>query len=353
MNARRWFVAALFLGAALVVVGCAQSSGAADRSSANSPSVPATGHPSTGSPSASTTTLTPPVDGVRYLSTSVAGRDLVKGTTISLRLSNGTLTAAAGCNTLSAPAAVGSGRLAITEPVAMTELGCPDGRADQDLWLAAFLQARPILAVSGSGFTLTANGVTISLQPQQTAPLEGTIWELTTVTKGDTGSGWANLAAPRIWFGHGTVDVNTGCNIGSGPVTIGSGQLTFGPLMMTQVACDNPIGEIEKTMVTTMTGTVDYRLDGTTLTLERAGTGLVFRATSGDLTPSPVGGPPTSPAATSTRARPTGSGDSGSTSAPETSVGVLPPSERDQSTSPAATTNSLNRKIPEPPPTDN
>ena len=66
MHVPRWLAAALLLGAALVVAGCARATDAGAGSSVRSGPT------------------SPPVDGIKYLSTSVTGRDLVAGTRIEL-----------------------------------------------------------------------------------------------------------------------------------------------------------------------------------------------------------------------------------------------------------------------------
>ena len=327
MHVPRWLAAALLLGAALVVAGCARATDAGAGSSVRSGPT------------------SPPVDGIKYLSTSVTGRDLVAGTRIELTVNGGNVSASAGCNSVFGPVRIQDGRMSVPEPLGMTAMGClTPGQGEQDSWLMSFLQDGPALAVAGDGFTLTGSGVSVTLSPQQPAALTGTVWELTTISKDGVSQGWADLAAPRIAINGELLTFNTGCNTGSGPVTVSGQRLTIGPLASTRRACvDDTVGKIEQTMLATLSGQVDFHIAGSQLTLERADTALTFRSAIGDLTPAPDGGIPSTPSATSA---------SQGSSAPA-SVGIVPPSERVPMTSMPVTTNSLNRQIPEPPPTHN
>ena len=77
------------------------------------------------SPTGSAVT-TADLDGSTFESTSVEGHDLVPGSTVRLTFENGSLSANAGCNTMSSSYAVTDGRLAWTGHPMSTMMGCPD-----------------------------------------------------------------------------------------------------------------------------------------------------------------------------------------------------------------------------------
>ena len=85
------------------------------------------------------------VDG-DYIATAVTEggepRALIEGTTIRLRLDDGSLSARAGCNTIGGEFRIEDEVLRV-DAVSMTEMGCGQALHDQDEWLAGFLSASP------------------------------------------------------------------------------------------------------------------------------------------------------------------------------------------------------------------
>src|SRR5262249_21403428 len=92
--------------------------------------------------------------GRTFLSTKVTekGQDrrLVAGTRISVRVQGpDALLVQGGCNTMNVTVSVEAARFTVTS-LAMTAMGCPDGRSGQDTWLAGVLNAGPAWLVSGN-----------------------------------------------------------------------------------------------------------------------------------------------------------------------------------------------------------
>jgi heat shock protein HslJ len=71
-------------------------------------------------------------------------RDLVPGSTITMTFTADSMSANAGCNTLSGPASVDDGELVVAE-LAATLMACEDPLAEQDTWLSSFLTSRPTI----------------------------------------------------------------------------------------------------------------------------------------------------------------------------------------------------------------
>jgi len=202
-----------------------------------------------------------------FVSTSVAGHDLVKGTTVTLTFKDGQLSANAGCNTMSGTVVVLGGKLSVGQ-MAMTEMGCAAELMAQDQWLAAFLPGAT--ADFGPGYlNLTKDGVTIKLVNKQTTnlPIEGTTWTVSGLIAGDTASSIQQGVVATLVFSGGKVTVNTGCNTGGGTATIADGKITFGPIVLTRMACTTWAGAVEKAMTTVLTGTQPYTIDGSSLTI--------------------------------------------------------------------------------------
>ena len=67
-----------------------------------------------------------------------------------------------------------------------------------------------------------------------------------------------------------TAAVEAGCDTGSAPVTITDTTITFGPLVLTRMACPEPQTTLENTVVAVLDGEVTYTIDGDTLQLRKA-----------------------------------------------------------------------------------
>lgn len=95
----------------------------------------------------------PDLAGRSFVSTSTPGHELVEGTTVTIEFGDDTITARAGCNTLTGGATWTDGTLD-TSTLASTAMGCEQDLADQDMWLSTFLAGSPALELSGSTLTL-------------------------------------------------------------------------------------------------------------------------------------------------------------------------------------------------------
>ncbi|WP_158282966.1 META domain-containing protein [Nocardioides silvaticus] len=105
------------------------------------------------------------LDGRVFASVRVEGRQLVDGTRVRLAFEGTDVSADAGCNHLFGTAAADGDTLSVTD-MGSTEMGCPDGRNDQDAWLTTFLGAGTTAALSEGMLTLTGGGVTLELEEQ-------------------------------------------------------------------------------------------------------------------------------------------------------------------------------------------
>ena len=69
----------------------------------------------------------------------------------------------------------------------------------------------------------------------------------------------------------------TGCNTGSGSYTVEGAEITFGPLATTRIACEGDSQVVEQAMLTVLTGTATFEIEGDVLTLTNGTDGLVLR----------------------------------------------------------------------------
>ena len=98
-----------------------------------------------------------------FVSTEVAGHDLVTGTKVTLTFPNpAELTADAGCNSSGGSFTIAGGALVVAE-MGSTLKGCSAELQAQDEWLTQFLQSKPEIGLSGDTLTLTGSDAKITL----------------------------------------------------------------------------------------------------------------------------------------------------------------------------------------------
>jgi Heat shock protein len=219
--------------------------------------------------------------GRTFLSTDAQGLTLVPGTRVALTFKeDGSLGAGAGCNSMGGAYTIDGDRLT-TGPMMTTEMGCDAARMTQDQWLAAFL-ANVKISLAGDTLTLDDGTVLLTLVDKRLAtpnkPIEGTTWVVDGIVTGEAVSSVPDGATGSVRIADGTIDVQTGCNAGGGPVTIAADTLTFGPLIFTNMACVPATSAVEAAMRAVLTGTVKYTIDADTLTLDAGANGLILRA---------------------------------------------------------------------------
>jgi heat shock protein HslJ len=227
------------------------------------------------------------LDGRTFLSTSVledgVDRPLVPGSRIQLGFADGRISIHAGCNSMGGGYEIDGDTLRLKGGLATTEMGCDPERHEQDAWVSAFLGGGPRIRLEGDRLTLTGAGVAIELLDREVAdpdrPLVGTPWRLESIVQGETVSSVpAGLAASLGFLEGGSVRVDTGCNEGGGPVTVGEGTLTFGSLTMTERSCGPDADAFERQILDVLRGEVAYAIEGPLLSIRAGALGLDWRA---------------------------------------------------------------------------
>ncbi|MFC6420664.1 META domain-containing protein [Ornithinimicrobium tianjinense] len=230
----------------------------------------------------------PDVAGRTFLSSGVtedgAPRDLVEGTRVRLSFTDEEISASAGCNTMGGTFRIIDGTLLVGD-LAMTEMGCPDGLAEQDTWLAGLLGAEPALSLEEDTLTLTTGSTVLTLQDREVAdpdlPLQGTVWRLDSFISGDAVSSVPAGVEASLTFGpDGTLEVQAGCNTGSAPYTLGEDgtSVSVGDAVMTLKACDDERGLVERMVMEVLSSNeLEVDITARTLTLQAHGRGLGLR----------------------------------------------------------------------------
>jgi heat shock protein HslJ len=236
------------------------------------------------SPASSVTEPPPDLEGRAFVSQEVIGHELVEGTRIRLNFDGQNLGAHAGCNQIGGTWSLDDDVLVVPEEMAMTAMACdPPALMDQDSWLVSFLSSRPTIALEGDTLTLSSGDVTLTMLDREVAepdrPLEGTQWTVEGLVSADAASSVpAGVRTPTLHFDAGRVTVDAGCNRGSGDYEATEQDLTFGPIAVTRMACDNASMEVEAHVLGVLEGTVAYTIEADVLTLTNGDLGLVLRA---------------------------------------------------------------------------
>ncbi|HYO43666.1 MAG TPA: META domain-containing protein, partial [Candidatus Limnocylindrales bacterium] len=224
--------------AAAVLVGACSSGGAASPAPA-SPEPSAV--PST-APGGGTAPTDADLAGRVFIVTGATGRDLVKGSTITLTFEPGRIGINAGCNTMGGGYTIEDGRLVIG-PMMSTEMACEEPLMAQDTWISTFLPGAAI-TLDADTLTLAKDGVTLTATDKKVAmpdrPLEGTTWTVEGLVTNQAVSSMPAGVTATLLFADGKVAVETGCNKGNGSAAIAETAITFGPIATTKMACAGP-----------------------------------------------------------------------------------------------------------------
>lgn len=98
--------------------------------------------------------------GHTFVSATVEGKDLVPASSITMTFTEDTLSANAGCNTMSGGYTIDGGTLQVGA-LAQTMMACSDELNAQEQWVAAFLAAGPDAQVGNETLTLEHDGTKI------------------------------------------------------------------------------------------------------------------------------------------------------------------------------------------------
>lgn len=221
--------------------------------------------------------------GRTFLSQSVTGITLADGAVLRITFDDGRISVSGGCNTMSGDATFAGDALTVG-PMMMTQMACEQPLMDQDGAVAAFLAAGTTIELDGDTLTLTGADGSLTLLDREVAdpdrPLEGTAWTVSGVISNEAiSSGWGEAVA-SITIVDGTAQVNTGCNRGQASATIDTtaGTITFGPLALTKMMCDDDAMRLEQEVTTVLQGTATFEIEAGSLTLMNGTNGLMLTA---------------------------------------------------------------------------
>ena len=222
-----------------------------------------------------------------FLSTAVvdggAPLALAPGTRIRLTFQATDLGVSAGCNHIGGAYRIDGGRL-VFEGVAMTEMGCDPQRDRQDQWLIAFLTSKPAVQLLGTDLTLDNGQTQIRLADRTVVEpdlnIAGPTWTVVSLIDGDTASSVPAGATATLVFGaDGSLQVNDGCNRGSGRWAAEGTGIRVSDVILTKMACEGPGGALEAAVLAVLNqGNIAAEIKASRLTLQAAGRGLQLQS---------------------------------------------------------------------------
>lgn len=239
--------------------------------------------------SAGTTGAEADLEGRTFESVQVRGHTLAAGSMVTLTFAAERISASVGCNRMTAQARWNEATLSVSAPMAMTRKACPPAQQADDEWLSNFLTSEPALRLEGSTLTLGDDASGLILREREDLPLVGTRWTVAGLVTADAVSSLPGGVTAELTIDPNgrQLNVSTGCNTGSGGVTVeessddsSAGTLVVEPLATTLIGCEPDAASVETHVLSVLQGRVDYVIDGRQLTLSNGSAGLVLTGAS-------------------------------------------------------------------------
>lgn len=229
------------------------------------------------------------VEGRTYVAQSATGLTLVEGSDVRVSFADGSLNATTGCNTLAGGYTITDGKLAVPT-MGSTMMACDQPLMDQEAAISKFLSSNPTITADGDNLTLTDGTITMEFLDREIAdpdkPLAGTTWTVTGIITGEavsstTAGTSADMTITVDADGKGTAAVNAGCNTGQADVTVTDTAITFGPMALTKMMCDDAAMQLETAVTRSLSGEITYEIEAGVLTItDTVGGGLILAAGS-------------------------------------------------------------------------
>lgn len=229
----------------------------------------------------------PQLAGKEYVAAKVTDggqdRPLVPGSKLRLSFSASDIGASAGCNHMGGTYRIDGGRL-IVDDLGTTDMGCDPDLMAQDQWLSELLGTGPAISIVVNDLVLQAGSVSITFVDREVAEpdakLVGPTWTVESIITGDAvASVPAEPVATLVFREDGTLEVNAGCNRGSGTWEAVAGGIEVGPLLLTKMACEKDGASLESAVLSVLeTGTIGAQIDSSLMTLTAGNQGLMLRA---------------------------------------------------------------------------
>ena len=217
------------------------------------------------------------LDGNTYVSTDVDGHDLVADTHVTLVFTADSLSAIAGCNTMSGGFTIDDDTLQVAA-LAQTQMACSGELMAQDQWLSGFLTGGPSATLIKDVLTLKLDGTTITLGDREVVSkasnLDGSAWRIVSLDASGTTAAAAD--GSTLTFDGDHVYVTTGCNQALVNVSVDDGTITVGSMGRTTQACMGDLATWQAELIRFLAQDLTYHEDGDSLTLSAGGETLAL-----------------------------------------------------------------------------
>ena len=178
--------------------------------------------------------------GTAWEITGINGTAPVAGSHPTMTFTGDQVSVATGCNRMSAGYTLNGTSIKIA-PGAMTAMACADDLMKQESSIAAALAKVTKLSLTGETMQLQdASGQALvnlaKAVPPTPKPLEGTTWQLESITTGQATSSVVNGTTVTMQISGGKLS-GKACNTFRADVTVDGEKITVGPVMSTKMAC--------------------------------------------------------------------------------------------------------------------
>lgn len=219
---------------------------------------------------------TAPLEGTAWVVTTLPGRDLVPGSTVTLRLGAGEAAGTDGCNRYAAPYTLGGDRLEIDGARAVsTMMACPAPVMEQASAYLAALARTHGFRITGDRLALVTNaGELLATFRAGSGALDGTAWRVTGYNNGRQAvvSVLAGTTLTLAFAGDGQAAGSAGCNRYTAGWSGSGEKLGIGPPAATRRFCAAPPGvmEQEAAFLAALATVASARVEGGRLELRTA-----------------------------------------------------------------------------------
>ncbi|MBB1516799.1 META domain-containing protein [Tessaracoccus sp. MC1679] len=237
---------------------------------------------------ASATPAAPPSSGdlvgVTWLLEDLAGEAPVDGSPVTVHFADdGALFGSGGCNRFSGTYEIDGGTLTVGDALPSTMMACADDvMALESSFFTALTDARGF-AVDGETLTLNdEGGEALGTFAAQSQELADTTWAITSYNDGSAAvSPLADTETELTFADDGTLSGTGGCNRLLGSYTAGDGEISFGTIATTQMACMTPEGlmDQEAAIVAALESAATYSIEGDMLEMRTADDAIAVQLT--------------------------------------------------------------------------
>ncbi|MHA6523560.1 META domain-containing protein [Tessaracoccus sp. G1721] len=237
---------------------------------------------------AAATPASPPSEGdlagVTWLLEDLAGEAPADGSPVTVHFADdGALFGSGGCNRFAGTYEIDGATLTVGDALPSTMMACADDvMALEASFFTALTDARGF-AVDGETLTLNdEGGAALGTFAAQAQELAGTAWSLTSYNDGSAEVSLLEGTEADLTFADdGTLSGTGGCNRIIGSYTAGDGEISFGTIATTQMACMAPEGlmDQEAAIVAALESASTFSIEGDTLEMRTADDAIAVQFT--------------------------------------------------------------------------